>query len=310
MNEDRSDARPGERRSDGATAIAHACVERGTLTDAQHRHTDSNTSMLDKQYRFVLGAADPEMREIERVLRADGRSYLHAACAGQRCSPRDAYDADGALAAHSGRPGRPAVLLPKEPIVCVECRVRAHEPALRIDHHHPDDPGYAAAPEQYLRGSSLGQLLEALEREPTETQRLLAAGDHCLSAAYQGRCPGVDPNELLFLRAAWRAQASGRTLNDVICGVLEAARQVRKHYDGELDESRFPDPMEVPLDLAEGSAYAGIPVRYRTWTADGTIKEMFKGGTPEAVAAFMAEHRGFGRKVYGNPYRGYAGAYL
>src|SRR5690606_12495361 len=141
---------------------------------------------------------------------------------------------DGVVAAAGRRPGRPAVLLPKEPIACVECRVRGHEAAFSIDHHHPGDPGYAAAPEQYLRGSSLGQLLAALEREPTETQRLLAAGDHCLSAAYRGRCPGVDPNELLFLRAAWRAKASGRTLNDVICGVLDAAGQVRKHYDSEL----------------------------------------------------------------------------
>ena len=266
--------------------------------------------MLEMEARFVLGAADPEMCEIERVLCDERRSYLHAACASHRCTPRDAYDADGVVAAGAGKPGRPAVLLPKEPVVYVECSVRGHDPIFRIDHHHPGDPGYEAAPEHYVHGSSLGQLLLALEREPTETQRLLAAGDHCPSAAYQGRCPGADPNELLFLRAAWRAKTSGRTLNDVICGVLDAAKHVRAHYDSELRESRFPDPTDMPLDLAEGSAYAGIPVRYRAWMPDGSLKEMFKGGTPQAVAAFMAEHRDRGRTVYGNPYRGYAGTYF
>jgi hypothetical protein len=265
--------------------------------------------MLDKEWRFVLGAQDPEMREIERVLDDDGRLCVHAGCGGTRCAPRDAYAADGVLASGPGKPGRPALLLPKEPVVFVECTVRGHDPVLRIDHHHPGDPGYDASPEHYLRGSSLGQLLTALERDPTETQRLLAAGDHCLSAAYRGACPGADPNELLFLRAAWRARASGRTLNDVICGVLDAARHVRSHYDSELGESRFPDPVEVSPDLPEGSAYAGIPVRYRAWMPDGMLKEMFKGGTPEAVESFMAEHRGMGREVYGNPYRGYAGTY-
>ncbi|MET0350472.1 MAG: hypothetical protein ABW067_11845, partial [Rhizobacter sp.] len=64
-----------------------------------------------------------------------------------------------------------------------------------------------------------------------------------------------------------------------------------------------------PVDLAEGAAYAGIPVRYRAWLPDGQVKEMFKGGTPEAVEAFLAAHRALGREVFGNPHRGYAGAY-
>jgi hypothetical protein len=39
------------------------------------------------------------------------------------------------------------------------------------------------------------------------------------------------------------------------------------------------------------------------------LKEMFKGGTPQAIELFMDEHRTAGRAVYGNPYRGYAGTY-
>lgn len=214
--------------------------------------------MIDKDVLFVLGAQDPEMREIERTLLADRRRVLHAAAGGERTSPRMAYAADGAVLVRAGGRVREAVLPPHTPIATVECAVRGHHPVWRVDHHHPGDPGYEKGPGDYLQGSSLGQVLEGLEREPSATQRLLAAADHCLTAAYQGMCPGVDPQELLFLRAAWRAKLSGRTLGDVVEGILQE----------------------------------------------------LKGATPARIERFMAEHRAVGHAVYGNPYRGYAGAYL
>jgi hypothetical protein len=265
--------------------------------------------MIDKEWRFVLGAQDPEMREIERVLDDARVERMHAARGRRRCTPKTAYEADGVVRVGLDKIPRPALLPPKAPAVFVECALRGFEPVLRVDHHHPGDVGYDATPEQYLRGSSLGQVLTLLEREPSPTQRLLAASDHCLTAAYQEQCPGVDPNELLFLRASWQAKMSGRSLSDVVEGILDAARRVRLHYDSELGESRFLDPTEMPLDLAEGAAYAGVPVRYRALLPEGVLKEMVKGDTPQRIEAFMAEHRDAGRPVYGNPHRGYAGAY-
>lgn len=265
--------------------------------------------MIEKDTTFVLGAQDPEMREIERVVQNAGFARAHAAHAGRRCTPQTAYAANGVVLLGADAVARPVLLPPKAPTVFVECRLRGFEPVVRIDHHHPGDPGWGVPPERYLEGSSLGQVLRLLERGADETQRLLAASDHCLTAAYQGQCPGVDPNELLFLRASWQAKISGRTLSDVIDGILTAAKRVRRHHDSELGEARFLDPTQMPSDLPEGAAYAGLPVRYRALQPEGVLKEMFKGGTPEAVAAFMAEHRAAGREVYGNPYRGYAGAY-
>lgn len=265
--------------------------------------------MIDKEWTFVLGAQDPEMREIERVVTDARHSRMHAAHLGRRCTPMTAYSADGVVQVGPDGWALPKVLPPKAPAVFVECRLGDREPTAVVDHHHPGDPGFDAGPEEYLRGSSLGQVLAMLEREPTPTQRLLAASDHCLSAAYQGLCPGVDPHDLLFLRASWQAKITGRTLTDVMEGILDAARRVKKRHDSEFGESRFLDPTAVPRDLPEGSAYAGVPVRYRALLPDGMLKEMFKGGTPQAVEAFMDEHREAGRAVYGNPYRGYAGAY-
>jgi len=265
--------------------------------------------MIDKDTTFLLGAQDPEMREIERVVRDAGLAALHAARGGRRCDARTAYLADAVVRVGADGVARAAVLRPALPFVEVECTLDGRVPACRVDHHRPGDPGFEAPPEDFLRGASLGQVLALLEREATPTQRLLAAGDHCLTAAYAGRCPGVAPDELLFLRASWKARISGRSLTDVVDGIQDAARRARGRLDAEHGEARFLDPTEVPGDLPEGAAYAGVPVRYRDLLRDGTLKEMFKGGTPAAVEAFMAEHRRAGRVVYGNPWRGYAGAY-
>lgn len=112
------------------------------------------------------------------------------------------------------------------------------------------------------------------------------------------------------MRASWRAKMWNRTLGDVVDGILDAAKDVRRHLDSETGESVFLDPTVVPDDLAEGAAYAGHPIRYRQFFPNGDLKEMLKGGTPEHIERFMEEHRRAGREVYGNPYRGYAGAYL
>jgi len=266
--------------------------------------------VIERDAVFVLGAQDPEMREIARVLRKDARPFFHAAKDGWLVSTKTAYEADGVMKlSRSGRSAQ-GVLLPREPAVFVECALHGREPLLRVDHHNPGDPGFEKGPEAFMEGSSLGQALRLLEIEPTETQRLLAAADHCLTAAYQGRCPGIDPHELLFMRASWRAKAWDRTLGDVVDGILDSAREVRRHFDSESGESVFLDPTEVPPDLAEGAAYAGHPIRYRQFFPNGDLKEMLKGATPEHIERFMEAHRAAGRRVYGNPHRGYAGAYM
>jgi hypothetical protein len=269
----------------------------------------SGNQVMDKEWTFVLGAQDPEMREVERMLTKVGMRYAHAAKGGVRCLAKTAYEADAVVLVGRSGAVQPAVLPPRAPAVFVECTLLGHPPVLRIDHHNPGDPGYEKAADAYLEGSSLGQLLRLLEVDPTPTQRLLAASDHCLTAAYQGECPGVDPHELLFLRASWQAKVSGRSLGDVVEGILHAAKLVERHFDSEFGESRFLDPTATPSDLPEGAAYAGKPVRYRAWFPGGDLKEMLKGAAPAHIERFMAEHAGAGRLVYGNPYRGYAGAY-
>lgn len=265
---------------------------------------------MNTQPVFVLGAQDPEMRAIERVLSASGISFGHAAVQHRRCNSSSAYDADSVVLVGNDGVHRQFLLRPTQDVAFVECGVRGHNPVLHIDHHNPGDPGFGVEPANYMKGSSLGQVLAYCEIKPTEDHRLLCAADHCLTAAYQNQCPGVDPDELLFMRSAWQAKMTYRTLGDTMTSILEAAKQVKARYDNKVGAAIFPDPTRMPADLPEGAAYAGYPVRYRSLSLDGTLKEMLKGGSTDQIQQFMDEHQQLGRKVYGNPYRGYAGAYL
>src|SRR5687768_17135214 len=66
--------------------------------------------MVDKDWTFVLGAQDPEMREIKKAISHAGSRHVHAAKAGVRCNPRTAYEADGVILTGPENSGRAAVL--------------------------------------------------------------------------------------------------------------------------------------------------------------------------------------------------------
>jgi hypothetical protein len=264
---------------------------------------------MSRKLFFVLGAQDPEMRGIEEILRSCRIPFAHAAVNNQRCSAANAYEANSTVLLGLDGVHRAVVRPPNHDIVLVECAVKGLSHIARVDHHHDGDPGFDAPPARYLDGSSLGQVMKLLELAPTETQRLLAAADHCLSAAYRGACPGVEPSELLFMRAAWQAKMTDRSLGDVITSILRAAEIVNRHFNDASGEAVFLDPTRVPRDLPEGGAYAGKAIRYQTMDR-GVLKEMIKGSSSAAIERFMAHHQQIGRRVYGNPHRGYAGAYL
>lgn len=64
---------------------------------------------------FVLGAADPEMAAIEKILCDVGETVAYATVSGKRCHPGNAYKADGVIMP-SGSGARLA-----DEVVLVEC---------------------------------------------------------------------------------------------------------------------------------------------------------------------------------------------
>ena len=249
---------------------------------------------------FILGAADPEMAEIEAVIKRKGHVALYAAKEGRRVHPGNAYKADGVTGGALG----------SNPVHLVECQVERID-TTALDHHRPGDPGYGRAPAEFMEASSLGQVLAVLGLQPTPQQRIIAAADHCLAAAYAGQCPGVDPNRLMEWRAANRAEFQGRPVREVIADV-KRARAALKRADfvqyGGVEVASMGD-RAIP-ELPEAAAREGIPFLAVVWDRDGRRKIVLQAAPPAAVEDFMAIRRKEGCEVYGDPARGFAGAYI
>lgn len=112
---------------------------------------------------FILGAPDPEMQAIERLLTDAGVSYGYATSGGRRVHTGTAYAADGCTLA-----------VPEDASVCVvECEVQDLTAATCVDHHRPGDPGYGCEPERFFLASSLGQTVVHLAKA-----RLLPPAQH------------------------------------------------------------------------------------------------------------------------------------
>lgn len=123
--------------------------------------------MIDKDTTFVLGAQDPEMREIERVVQSAGLARAHAAHAGRRCTPQTAYAAQGVVLLGADAVARPVLLPPRAPAVFVECRLRGIEPVAVVDHHHPGDPGWACRPSVTWKAHPSGRCCGCSSVTPT-----------------------------------------------------------------------------------------------------------------------------------------------
>lgn len=100
---------------------------------------------------WILGAPDPEMEQIERLLRECGEQIIYATGEdGRRVHPGNAYRC-------------PVPEVPEGSMVyAVECIDVLPDGWVRIDHHRPRDPGYAKPPVWFFEASSIGQVLTEL----------------------------------------------------------------------------------------------------------------------------------------------------
>lgn len=246
---------------------------------------------------FVLGAPDPEMEEIARVLDGLGLPYVFAMHRGRRVTPEVAYAADGLS----------EIVAVGAKLCFVECGVKGLAYQDLLDHHRPGDPGFGKAPECYMEGSSLGQLLSKLGLAPTEEQRIIAAADHCLTAAYRGECPGVSPEDLGRWRSANRAQRQKIDASELERRIEEARLQLERAERLNVGGMDVAWVSHSNNELAEASARFGIPVIYARKIPGGTKVGIL--GAPAKIIQEWMDTCGL-EQVYGDPERGYAGGYV
>lgn len=252
---------------------------------------------------WVLGAQDPEMDEIENLLRSRGEEVVYAEpmTADRRVRP-------GELASPWRiKYGRPVPDL----YVLVEVVLDTSEDDLcakvvRIDHHAPGDPGFGRPAAEAIEASSLGQVARMLGVELTPRQRVVAACDHNLRGAYAGEVVVVDPKDVRRFRIA--AQAAFRRVPEAVveaeieaaCAALRFPAEMH-HWGAAGSVAHF----DVPVPgLPEAGALTGLPYTAVVVDAHGNPKTV-ASGDEVFIRAFMAARNVPG--LYGDPARGFAG---
>lgn len=308
---------------------------------AEKRWTGLATKMEDDALEtaqetriWILGAPDPEMERIEKLLQAAGEVVVHFSIPGdsRRVRGGEAYSGESEVGAQR--------------VYCVECAPEvASGKIIIIDHHRPGDPGYGRLPAEFWEASSIGQVVAELQRlglspEIREDYRYAAASDHCPAAAYRGLCPDIDPSHLSAWRVDTRAKFQHRAPADIEADIRAAIRAIEgaplidlhdpkwmpHDYDHDwsrsvcsgcavdsvfvrdLRDRHVPEAPEASLRIAMPILCQGLPD-----SKFGRAKVNLLGdheGT--AVRAFLggwAEQNGI-TDCYGDPMRGYAGGYL
>lgn len=246
---------------------------------------------------WVLGAPDPEMETIERILRECGETVAYAANErGERLVGAAAYWGESLVTDVGNHPctsGVTDVYLVECELLTPDARFEPGEdichPELsgravrRIDHHRPGDPGYGRPPSEFLAASSVGQVIAELAR--------------------LGRLP---PEQIVGGRLAWSRGPSlnGPGMYGPPAGVI---RHMHRDDVGQIGACQSgwhvlePDPagvraVAIPDDLVLtaaadhclGAAYRGEcpgvdPDALMRWRAESRAR--FQGRTVEEVLA-------------------------
>lgn len=219
---------------------------------------------------------------------------------------------------------------------------------IKIDHHKEGDYGWGLPADKFLEASSIGQLWAMITKEdlfvdPDEWSfdyfdgknahframsnghwqsegdysvvpvprdvMYTAAADHCLEAAYRGRCPGIDPDALMAWRAESRATFQRRPVADVLADVEAARVRLRDA----LGDRQYADLRGESIpELPEAACREGVAYLATQSDRDGRKKVVLGGAaSPELVRSFMNGEVVPGlTDYYGNPDRGFAGGYI
>ena len=294
---------------------------------------------------WFLGAPDPEMSAIEALLKECGEKVEYATINGQRVKPHEAYKADNICdpLPESTYLVECSYILSQSPNT-----TPPYSHIVRIDHHNHGDVGYGRPPEDCMQASSIGQVISVLallgvlpkwgighsdepgfpgewdnSEEPPEIFSggwrnipkefaFIAAADHCLGAAYQGHCPGVDPEELMQWRVDSRAKFQDRSVDSILSDIAAARKTILDAPFFRLADNVFIRDLRgtfVP-ELPEAAAREGECFIAQLEQKD-TIKIVCQCGSHEQISAFMQwAHDNNIKNVYGDPMRGFAGGIL
>jgi hypothetical protein len=147
-------------------------------------------------------------------------------------------------------------------------------------------------------------------RIPTDVV-LIAAADHCLRAAYQGECPGVSPTDLAKWRIHSRTGFQDRSIEDVLKDIELAKARLIQAPLLSLGESVSDMRGATCPELPEAAIWLGLSYIAGPLSDPSGREKIVCSGTAKEITAFFE----WAKKqeltdAYGDPARGFAGAYI
>ncbi|MFZ2205706.1 MAG: hypothetical protein WAV23_03895 [Minisyncoccia bacterium] len=281
-----------------------------------------------KKTIIIFGATDLEYVRARAIAVANGLVVAMATAPDQKSeiqkvNPFSAYKATGYEVVEGDAIGATQCII----FECSPVAANGLEVVAQCDHHNPGDAGYGLGPEKSFEASSLGQLITFLGIEPTQQDRVVAAADHCLAAAYAGKCPGVTAQEVLESRIDEIMRRDGFSDRQLAMEAIQKTLQILKNPPATVVLGG-----EVVADIRE---LGKVPFTVEAGVMTGT-NYLAKGGderfpdkvncsgSQEVIQEFLGEPVGSGRdttypngwavtnglfNAYGDAKRGFAGAY-
>ncbi len=264
-----------------------------------------------EDYQVLLGADDPEMKMIADILSARGIPFSYASVKGYRTSPGDSYRADA------------ITVLGTQQLVVVETAFEGMpDSVIVIDHHRPGDPGFALGPGRFWEASSIGQLHNLLEIEPTHQAIVMAAFDHCFAATVRGRCEGVTKQEVIHLKVVELSSQTGVSGAEVWKRTIAFRKALRQAPEVVIDGQTVKDLRKKHLGVGYSLDYLtaqlaavmegyAVLLRHNDHVREAEKYTLTGHVAVAAIEAFINEwapSQGLER-IFGVPERGYAGAY-
>lgn len=226
---------------------------------------------------WVLGAPDPEMEMIERLLVDAGERVEYATVwrdgARRRVTPAEAYAPDVEIGAGLRGLRATAYMVECAPAVLVGSAVDGIDwsgTAITIDHHRHGDPGYGRPPAEFLPASSIGQVISVLAK--TGALRRAIPKEHEIARwmASHRDLPVAEYNKMLRTQWFWSRQED-MPGPDPYASYGTIARGVSFIYDGyavavhrndfyfERQVALIPRPLiyAAAADHCLGAAYRG-----------------------------------------------------
>lgn len=256
----------------------------------------------------ILGAKDPEMDHIEKLLTKHSVPYVYCIDSNkQRVIPRKAYEQPLSLIM-SG-------INSSSERIWIECAPKEGTIDLRIDHHREGDPGYN---EPSFMGASIAQLCQLFGWSIDRDVEITAWMDHCPHRIREWCDQQSDPQlALAEVENIWchqiaeGTQSTPESIRDQLVKTRAKIGSLDKTGNLLIDYNVYPETGRDRLVLLKAVFLEGLILHHYVKEQDNRVKLCISGAcTSEQVEAFIACYKTLGLTVYGVPLRGYAAAYL